>query len=71
MYFDKNQNTIVEVGDTILTKNKKIGIIKDIDSGYEDDWFYWQALVYYPEDNETLTTYLADIDYILTEFKFN
>ena len=71
MRFDKNQNTIVEVGDTILTKRKKIGIIKSIDTGYEDDWFYWEALVYYPEDDETLTTYLADIDYILTEFKFN
>lgn len=71
MKVDENGNTILEVGDTILTKKKEVGTIININTGYDDNgWFYWYAIMSFLEDGNFKKIYLCDVDYILTPFIF-
>lgn len=71
MFVDANGNTILEVGDTILDVRNRIGIVKSINTGYEDGWHFWEAMVYYPQEDESYTTYRSEIKYVLTPLKFS
>lgn len=64
-------NMILEVGDTILDIRDRIGIVKYINTGYENDCRYWEAMIYYPKEDRSYTTYINEIKYVLTPFKFN
>ena len=71
MLVDEYGNTVLEVGDTILDVRNRIGIIQSISDGYEDEFYFWEAMVYYPNEDESYTTYRSEINYILTPSKFS
>lgn len=71
MKVDENGNTILEVGDTILDVRNRVGIIQSINSGHEDDFDFWEAMIYYTNENESYTTYRCEIQYVLTPVKFS
>lgn len=71
MFVDEYGNTVLEAGDTILDVRNRIGIVKSINTGYEDGWHYWESMVYYPKEDKSYTTYINEIKYVLTPFKFS
>lgn len=59
-------NRILHIGDTILDIQNRIGIIKHINSGKDEKGNdFWEALVFYPAENQAYTTYRSEITYKL------
>lgn len=71
MLVDANGDTILEVGDTILDVRNRIGIIQSICDGCEDGCYFWEAMVYYLDEDESYTTYRSEIKYVLISTKFS